>query len=360
MPSLDQLGFFPFFSAQFQLLDDSADLVPARVSADSSGVYELAGCKATLGELSGRLRHALAPSQRPTAGDWVAVDDRDDRAGRAIIHRLLDRRTVLRRRAAGSDGRPQIVAANVDLFFVVTSANRDLNPRRLERYLTAVWDSGARPVIVLNKIDLVDDPAPLRERIEAVSLATPVVEVSAHTGVGAEGLWGFIEPGLTIGFVGSSGVGKSSLVNRLLGHDTHATEALRSDGKGRHTTTRRQLIVLPQGGVLIDTPGMREFGLVAAGDGLDAAFAELIEIGEECRFRDCRHHDEPGCAVREAVASGRLPAERLASYQALLTEQAKAEARRDPAQVANTKRRWKAIHKRMRAHYKHGNKGHRD
>lgn len=357
MLPLDRLGFHPFFAAQLELLPDAADLRPARVIADSGGIYELAGCRAPLGELSGRLRHTARPADRPTTGDWVAVDDSADRA---VIHHVLDRRTLLRRRAAGSDSLPQLVAANVDVFFIVTSANRDLSPRRIERYLTAVWDSGARPVIVLNKIDLVtdlvDDAAAMRQAIEEVAAGVPVISASAHAGTGLDELRDQLAVGVTIGFIGSSGVGKSSLINRLLGHDAHATNDTRADGKGRHTTTRRELIVLPDGGILIDTPGMRELGLIADDAALEATFSDIARLAEQCRFRDCTHHNEPGCAVQAAAEAGTLAQERVHSHHKLRNELAAAEARRDPVLAANTKRRWKTIHKEIRAFSKSNHK----
>jgi ribosome biogenesis GTPase len=276
-----------------------------------------------------------------------------DDAERAVIHHVLERRTALVRRAADTDAISQIIAANVDLVAIVTSANRDLNPRRLERYLTAVWDSGAAPLVVLNKVDLVAAATPLLEAIAAVALAVPVVQVSALTGQGIDGLRAYLGPGTTAGLVGSSGVGKSSLVNRLLGAETQAVRAIRDDdARGRHTTTRRELIVLPGGGVLIDTPGMRELGLIADAGGAAAAFADITDLAQGCRFGDCRHESEPGCAVKAALAVGTIPRERWESYRKLQREIAAAEARRDPLLAANTKRRWKTIHKALRSHPK--------
>ncbi len=335
-PGLTDLGFTHFFSAQLDLLE-ADELVPARIAADGPGGYALLGCAVPCGELSGKLRHALAPAELPVTGDWVAVEPREHTG---IIRHRLDRRTALKRRAAGRAAGTQVIAANVDVFFIVTSANRDLNPRRLERYVTAVLDGGANPVIVVNKVDLVPDPEPLVDRVGAIARAAPVVCVSAHTGTGLDALGTHLGAGTTIGFVGSSGVGKSTLVNRLLGHDAISTGNVRDDGKGRHTTTRRELVVLPSGGVLLDTPGLREMGLADDEGGLDAAFPELSAFAESCRFRDCSHDGEPGCAVVAAVGRGELDASRLASYQRLQREISAAEARRDPALGANAKRRW--------------------
>ncbi|MFT4040486.1 MAG: ribosome small subunit-dependent GTPase A, partial [Thermomicrobiales bacterium] len=332
MPSfshdLETLGFSAYFAAQFAELA-RPDLVPARIAADGQSVWRLAGCRAALGELSGKLRHGLAHEERPAVGDWVAVADGE---ARAIIHHILPRRTALARRAASLDAVSQVIAANVDLFGIVTSANQDLNPRRVERYLAAVWESGASPMIVLNKTDLVDDVAPLRALLDEVALAVPVVEASAATGAGLTDLQAMLAPGKTVAFIGSSGVGKSSLVNRLLGREAQHVSGIREDdARGRHTTTRRELLPLPGGAVLIDTPGMREFGLTEDGGGVDAAFADISELAEQCRFNDCRHEGEPGCAVQAALAAGTLAPERWESYRKLQREAAAYEARQDPA-----------------------------
>jgi ribosome biogenesis GTPase len=254
------------------------------------------------------------------------------------------------RRAADTDATAQAIAANVDVFGLVSSANRDLNPRRIERYLTAVWDSGATPVIVLNKVDLVADVWPLLERIEDVALGVPVVRVSALTGEGIDTLRTHVGAGMTLGLVGSSGVGKSSLINQFVGQEVqHVSHIREDDARGRHTTTRRELIALPDGGVLIDTPGMRELGLIEDEGGVDAAFADIAQLALACRFNDCRHETEPGCAVQAALVSGALAQDRLHSYRKLQREIAAAERKRDPVLQANERRRWKTIHKEIRA-----------
>jgi ribosome biogenesis GTPase len=348
LSSLESLGFNEFFSAQFDLVHEP-DTVPARIASEGRGVYPLLGCRAQLGELRGRLRHELPPGDWPVAGDWVAVADGEDRG---IIHRVFDRRTAMVRRAAGTEGGVQVVAANVDLFFVVTSANRDFNLRRLERYLAAVWDSGAKPVIVLNKIDIGERVDELVEEIESVGLGVPVVRASAVTGDGLNDLRSHLASGVTVGLVGSSGVGKSSLVNRLLGRELQSVRTLRKDEKGRHATTRRELIELPEGGILIDTPGMRELGLIDDAGGVDNTFADIAALAERCRFRDCRHEEEPGCAVTAAVADGTLDGSRLLSYRKLQREIASVERRSDPAEAERPKRRWREISKVIRSYKK--------
>ena len=351
MIALADLGFSPFFSAQVERFAlERPGLVPARIAADGPGIYHLLGCQAPLGELSGRLRHEMHGAERPAAGDWVAIADA---AERAVIHHVLRRRTAMLRRAADTEATAQVIAANVDVICLVTSANRDLNPRRIERYLTAVWESGAAPVVVLNKVDLVADAVPLLDDIAAVALAVPIVQVSALTGIGIDVLRGHVGPGRTVGLVGSSGVGKSSLINRLVGREVqHVSDIREDDARGRHTTTRRELVLLPGGGVLIDTPGMRELGLIEDDGGVDTAFADIAEIARTCRFNDCLHEREPGCAVQAALVSGMLSAERLKSYRKLQREIAAAERKRDPVLAANERRRWKTIHKEMRSREK--------
>lgn len=343
MFSLEQLGFSGFFAAQ--AAEYAADgWIPARVSAAAQSRFHVLGCDAPLAELSGRLRHELSGAQRPNTGDWVMLDVQGEHA---TIQAVLPRRTALVRRAVRGGGE-QLVAANVDVFFIVTSANEDFSPRRLERYVTAVWDSGARPVIVLNKVDLTEDLPDFVGQIAAVAPGVAFLSLSALEGTGLEALEALLAPGVTFGFIGSSGVGKSSLVNRLQGKSTQVVAEIRDDGTGRHATTRRELIPLANGSVLIDTPGMREFGVVADDASLDAAFADIAELATRCRFPDCRHESEPGCGVLAAEESGELASERLQSYRKLLREAAAFERRHSPEQMSNAKRRWKTIHKQMR------------
>jgi ribosome biogenesis GTPase len=346
--TLESLGFDEFFATQRERLAQ-AEWVPARIAAEGQSSFHLLGCRAPLGDLAGRLLGSLTKITRPVVGDWVGVVDGDERA---TIHHVFERRTALLRRAAGTLDEAQVVAVNVDTFFVVTAVNRDFNERRLERYVAAVWNSGAEPVIVLNKVDLDEDLAPFLEAIEAAALNVPVVRASAATGAGLDELRAYIRPGKTVGFIGSSGVGKSSLTNRLLGREVQAVGGLRGDERGRHTTTARQLVELADGGLLIDTPGLRELGLLDDAGGMDTSFADVAAFAERCRFRDCAHESEPGCGVLAAVEHGELPAERLGSYRKLLAEIAAAERKRDPVLAGRTKARWKEVHRALRARAK--------
>jgi ribosome biogenesis GTPase len=276
------------------------------------------------------LRHeAASPADLPVVGDWVAVES--GAAGKPAIQAVLPRRTKFSRRAAqdtdSEAAREQIIAANVDVLFVVAALGEDVSARLLERYLTLAWESGARPVILLTKADLEGDPNAVAAEISAIGGEVPVVAVSARTGFGFDVLRSHLGPGVTGALVGPSGVGKSTLVNALVGEDLLATGSLQADGTGRHTTTRRQLVSLPGGGLVVDNPGMRELHLWLADEGLEEAFPEIAELESECRFSDCRHETEPGCAIQAALADGRLAPERWQSYRELQRELAELEER---------------------------------
>jgi len=325
--TLSALAYSQFFADQAAA---SPELVPARVTAEGQDLFWRAGCEAPLGAMTGRLRR----HERPVVGDWVLVADDPSRA---TIHTILERRTIFARRAAGTTGDTQLLAVNIDVVFIVTSANQDLNARRLERYLTQVRSGGATPVIVVNKLDLVDDPARIMAQVREAEAEADIVGTRARDG-DVSSLAPYLQPGVTVAFVGSSGVGKSSLTNALLKTATQSTAALLSDDKGRHTTTRRELFVCSSGALVIDTPGMRELGLVEDVD-IDVSFADIAELATQCRFGDCKHEAEPGCAVHAAIAGGALARERFDSYRKLLAETALAEQRRARAAARDKSRR---------------------
>jgi len=317
---LIDLGWNDFFAALFApwRLDG---LVPGRVVAqhrDLSLVAAEAGELAA--EVSGRFRHQAADrGGYPAVGDWVALEP--FAPGRALLHAVLDRRSAFVRKAAGDLTEAQVVAANIDTVFLVTGLDGDFNLRRIERYLTTAWDSGATPVIVLNKSDLCPDIGEVLAQVDRIALGTPLIPVSARDGANLEALRGHLAPGRTAALLGSSGVGKSTIINRLLGAERQPTAPVREeDSHGRHTTSSREIIVLPGGGLLIDTPGMRELQLWAEEDSLAQSFADVEELAAGCRFTDCRHEDEPGCAVRRAVEGGALDRGRLEGFLKLRRE----------------------------------------
>lgn len=292
-----------------------------RILSQEKGLYRLiseAGEQPA--EVSGKFRYnAASASDFPAVGDFV-VTDCNSRQGHAVIHGILPRKSVFIRKAAGTGNKEQVIAANIDTVFICMSLNHDFNLRRLERYLSVAWNSGAMPVIVLTKSDLCSDVEPFLRSVESVAVGTDVVVTCAMGEDGINKLLPYIREGKTVALIGSSGVGKSTLINRLLGEDRLDTNGLRNDDKGRHTTTRRELFLLKKGGMVIDTPGMRELGLWDTDEGLDRTFSDIETLAAGCRFRDCSHTGEPGCAVREAIMKGELPEERLQSYQKLKTE----------------------------------------
>ncbi|CZQ84844.1 ribosome small subunit-dependent GTPase A [Trichococcus ilyis] len=272
-----------------------------------------------LAEISGKMRHAAAEmSDYPAVGDFVLIDRNEASRDHAIIHHTLTRKSVIIRKAAGKAHDVQVVAANIDIAFICMSLNNDFNLRRLERYLAIAWDSGATPVIVLTKADLCADiPEKLRE-IETIAFGVDVLVTSSLSEDGYTAVLKYIVPGQTVVFIGSSGVGKSTLINRILGEDLNETREIRKDDKGRHATTRRELFLVPTGGCIIDTPGMRELGLESAN--LTKTFVDIDELAAQCKFKDCKHEKEPGCAVQQAITEGKLTEERLQSYLKLKKE----------------------------------------
>jgi ribosome biogenesis GTPase len=330
-------------------------LVPARVTVQQRGRFRLiTEAGETESRISGRFAHEAAEGDYPVTGDWVAVELKADVA---VIQHVLPRATVFTRKAAGPSGAVQVVAANVDVALLAASLNADLNLRRLERYLATAYESGAQPVIVLTKADACDDVEALVAEVEAIASGAPVIAVSAKTGEGLAALSAYLRPGETAVLLGSSGVGKSTLVNALAGSELMVTQAIREDdAHGRHTTTHRELILLPSGALILDTPGMRELALWEADTGVEAAFADITaeveRIASDCKFRDCTHGKEPGCAVQAALADGTLAADRWRSFQKLQGELAHEHRKADPRARAESRKVWIARHKAGKARMK--------
>jgi len=335
-----QQNFAPFAARGF---------FPARVIVQRRGAYLLATDQGELtGQCAGKLRHGAGEGDLPVVGDWVAITARPDERA-ATIQAVVPRRTAFARKAVGGHG-GQVVAANVDVVFLVTSMNAEFNARRLERYLALAWSSGARPVVVLTKADLCADAAGMVAAAESVAMGVRVAAVSVVTGEGIVALAGEVRPGETCVLVGSSGVGKSSLVNALVGQARMETGAVReSDARGRHTTTHRELVKLPGGALLLDTPGMREVGLIDADEGFTSAFEDIEKLAAMCRFRDCAHEGEPGCAVQGALAAGELDEARWLGFVKLRRELAYAARKDDRLAREAAHRRWIAISKGARA-----------
>lgn len=347
---LAELGWSATFASGFAA-HTSLGREPARVVAEDRGSYHVLGAPGEArATVTGRLRFEADEDSAafPAVGDWVAVEA--GMTGETVIHAVLPRRSALVRQAAGRRTEAQVVGANLDVVFVVASLNADLNLRRLERYVATAWESGAEPVILLSKADLCADVDAAVLGVASVAAGAPVLVESAVDGRGIDEVRARIGRGRTAAFVGSSGVGKSTLLNRLAGGDIAATQDIREDdARGRHTTTRRELHLLPGGGLVLDTPGMRELQLWD-GDGLERTFADVDELASACRFADCGHDGEPGCAVEAAVADGTLGADRLASWRKLRREAAHHERRVDVLARNAERRRWKQIHKSVRGH----------
>jgi ribosome biogenesis GTPase len=355
LKSLDllNLGWNSVFDGSFRALADPT-LVPARVVAEFRGTYRVRAARGEYtAQIAGKIRHlAKAREDFPAVGDWVAIASTKE--GHARIECILPRQTTLSRKVAGRALSEQIVAANVDTVFVVSSLNRELNLRRIERYLTLVWDSGATPVVLLNKADLCPDTGAQAREVENIAPGVPVLLMSAIQGAGVESVQNHISRRETAAFVGSSGVGKSTIINAVLGAASLRVQPVReNDDRGRHTTTSRQMIFLPGGGIVIDTPGMRELQLWDSEEGLSRAFEDIATLAENCKFRNCAHGGEPGCAVEAAILECRLVPERLENYRKLQAELRFQERKADPEMARQEKERWKKIHKAMR--HKHRN-----
>ena len=338
---LKALGWSADFEESFAPYSGDG-FVPARVAVQHRGAYVVCTETGDLqAEPSGRLRHEAEHGGLPVAGDWVVIRPHEDRSG-AVVHAVLPRRTAVSRKAAWLATEEQVLGANIDVVFLVSGLDGDLNLRRLERYLATVWNSGAEPVVVLSKADLCDDVEGALLAVAGVAIGVPVHVVSGLTGEGVDDLRPYLAGNRTVALLGSSGVGKSTLINCLRGEDIQAVAPVRrGDGRGRHTTTSRELVRLPGGGLLLDTPGMRELQLWDVGEGFDTTFSDVEELIGQCRFNDCRHEREPGCAVRRALADGSLDRDRYASYSKLQRELHALAVRQDKRLQSEARRKWR-------------------
>jgi len=351
-----EFGWDFFFQKSFQMLKIH-DSVPARVVSESKGSYQVYSQYGELtARISGKMRyHAGTGDQYPAVGDWVVIRLQANER-KAVIHAILPRKSRFSRKVAGERIEEQVVAANVDTVFIVSGLDggRNFNLRRIERYLTLTWNSGASPVIVLNKVDLCPDVNVYTEKVEAIASGISIHSVSAKERRGLDALMKYLTKGRTAAFLGSSGVGKSALINALLGIEKQETREVREDDHaGRHTTTRRELILLPGGGAVIDTPGMREIQMWAGEDELQSTFNDIEILAKKCQFNDCGHNIEPGCAVRAAIEQGVLDPARLESYRKLQNELGYLASREEHSTRFQEKVKWKKVSqwsKDMRKH----------
>ena len=341
---LTTFGWREFFATNFESYAEGGYTV-GRVALEHKNLFRLyTQYGDVLAEISGKLRHeAASRSDLPAVGDWVVIRSQPE-GGRALIHAVLPRRTSFARKIAGSRTEEQIVGANIDTVFLTTSLNQDFSLRRIERYLIVAWESGANPIVVLSKSDLCDRVSDVMTEVESVARGVPIHAISVVTGQGLEDIAQYFERGQTVALLGSSGVGKSTLINHLTGVDHLRVQTVREhDDRGRHTTTHRELILLPAGGLVLDTPGMRELQLWDGDESLQVVFDEIESLAGKCFFSDCRHQDEPRCAVREALVAGTIDPGRYESYEKLQKELQYLARRRDKLFEITEKKKWKKL-----------------
>jgi ribosome biogenesis GTPase len=346
---LQTLGFKPFFQEAFAPYAAQGYSI-GRVALEHKHLYRVyTEHGELLADVSGKFRYQAAGRQDfPAVGDFVVISVRKEE-GKATIHAVLPRKSKFSRKIAGNTTEEQIVASNVDTVFLVNALNNDFNLRRIERYLIMAWESGATPVIILSKADLCDDVAKKVAEVEQIAFGVPVLVISSVRNKGLDALLPYLGQGQTVALLGSSGVGKSTLTNRLVGREVQLVQEVRAgDDRGRHTTTHREMIVLPQGGLLIDTPGMRELQLWEADEGFSDSFSDIEEYAQACKFRDCSHQYEPDCAVQEALRDGSLDKGRYKNYLKLQRELAYLARKDDIRAQLQEKRKWKHITKSVR------------
>jgi len=354
--TVDQLGMWGWDARVGALFEPHmSSFQPGRVLSEHRGGYVVATDRGEVeAAVSGRYRHEASSAEEfPAVGDWVALDMGDGEKS-AVIHALVPRKTRFLRPARGDLPGAQVVAANVDVVLLVAGLDHDFNLRRLERYVALAWSSGAEPVIVLNKADICDDVPGRSADVAQIAPGVPIRVLSALDGLGLDSLTPLLEAGKTIALIGSSGVGKSTILNRLLGTEQQRTQDVRADDRGRHTTTHRELVPLPGGGLVIDTPGIRELQLWDADEGLGSTFADIEALAEACRFTDCRHETEPGCEILRALGDGSLTEERLESYRKLQKELAYLDVRQDARARSERRKEYRRFAKEMRARMKGG------
>jgi ribosome biogenesis GTPase len=346
---LDGLGWSSFFAKNFESHWQESYTV-GRVALEHKNTYILYTEHGEIvAEVTGKMQYrASGRGDFPAVGDWVVIRVTETE-NRAMIHAVLPRKSTFSRKTVGARTEEQIIATNIDTVFLISGLDGDLNLRRIERYLILVWESGANPIIVLNKADLCTDLERRREDVETIALGVPIIVLSALNNQGLDTLAPYLGKGQTVALLGSSGVGKSTLTNQLAGKELQAVQEVRQgDDRGRHTTTHRELIVLPSGGLIIDTPGMREIQIWAGDEGLQETFTDIERLAQQCRFQDCQHECEPGCAVQQALEDGTLDAQRFLSYQKLQKELDYLARKQDQKASLIEKERWKKITKSLR------------